>query len=182
MSVEMQHWLPLSDQFFKDPLWSCCILNLGLPLIKLHPAELIWGIMQHLQPIEGYLQCKFKNHQDNYLPSSWGSSWQNTAIEVLIPPETPELPPSEKAAPMANPSLMLWRVSPMIIIHATVEIRLNDSLFLSNSSLKTERRDKLRLRLFLRLSVVFWWPWGTLSLGSSKPSLISCSRLRNLLS
>ena len=182
MSVEIQHWLPLSDQFFKNPLWSSYILNLGLPLIKLHPAELIWRIMQHLQPIEGYLQCKFKNHQDNYLPSSWGSSWQNTAIEVLIPPDTPELPPSAKAAPMANPSLMLWRVSPMIIIHATVEILLNDALFLSNSSLKTERHDKLRLRLFLRLSVVFWWPWGTLSLGSSKPSLISCSRLRNLLS
>ena len=182
MSVEIQHWLPLSDQFFKNPLWSCRILNLGLPLIKLHPAELIWGIMQHLQPIEGYLQCKFKNHQDNYLPSSWGSSWHNTAIEALIPPEIPKLPPSEKAAPMANPSLMLWRVSPMIIIHAIVEILLNDALSLSNSSLKTERHDKLRLRLFLRLSVVFWWPWGTLSLGSSKPSLISCSRLRNLLS
>ena len=50
---------------------------------------------------------------------------------------------------------MLWRVSPMIIIHAIVEILLNDALSLSNSSLKTERRDKLRLRLFLRLSVVF---------------------------
>ena len=182
MQIEMQHWLPLSDQVFMDPLWSCRILNLGLPLIKLHPAELIWGIMQHLQPIEGYLQCKFKNHQDNYLPSSWGSSWQNTAIEVLIPPDTPELPPSAKAAPMANPSLMLWRVSPMIIIHATVEIVFNDALPLSTSSLKTERRDKLCLRLLLRLSVVFCWPWGTLSLGSLKPSLISCSRLRNLLS
>ena len=43
----------------------------------------------------------------------------------------------------------------MIIIHATVEILLNDALSLSNLSLKTERRDKLRLRLFLRLSVVF---------------------------
>ena len=182
MSVEMQHWQPLSDQFFKNTLWSCRILNLGLLLIKLHPAKLIWGIMQNLQPTERYLQCKLKNHQDNYLPSSWGSSWQNTAIEVLIPPDTPELPPSAKAAPMANPSLMLWRVSPMIIIHATVEILLNDPLLLSNSSLKMERRDKLCLRLLMRLSVVSWWPWGTLSLGSSKPSLISCSRLRNLLS
>ena len=43
----------------------------------------------------------------------------------------------------------------MIIIHATVEIVLNDALPLSTSSLKTERRDKLRLRLLLRLSVVF---------------------------
>ena len=67
MSVEIQHWLPLSDQFFKNPLWSFHILNLGLPLIKLHPAELIWRIMQHLQPIEGYLQCKFKNHQDDII-------------------------------------------------------------------------------------------------------------------
>ena len=159
MSVEMQHWLPLSDQFFKNPLWSWAYLGHHVT------SATNGGILHH----------KFKNHQDNYLPSSWGSSWQNTAIEVLIPPDTPELPPSAKAAPMANPSLMLWRVSPMIIIHATVEIVLNDALFLSNSSLKTERHDKLHLRLFLRLSVVFWWPWGTLS-------LISCSRLRNLLS
>ena len=67
MQIEMQHWLPLSDQVFTDPLWSCRILNLGLPLIKLHPAELIWRIMQYLQPIEGYLQCKFKNHQDDII-------------------------------------------------------------------------------------------------------------------
>ena len=67
MQIEMQHWLPLSDQVFTDPLWSCRILNLGLPLIKLHPAELIWRIMQHLQPIEGYLECKFKNHQDDII-------------------------------------------------------------------------------------------------------------------
>ena len=43
----------------------------------------------------------------------------------------------------------------MIIIHATVEIVFNDALLLSTSSLKTEWRDKLCLRLLLRLSVVF---------------------------
>lgn len=31
----------------------------------------------------------------NWLPNSWGSSWQNTAIDVLIPPVSPAL----KAAP-----------------------------------------------------------------------------------
>lgn len=53
-------------------------------------------------------QCK-KNW-----PISCGSSWQNTAIEVLIPP----VMLLENAAPTASPSLKLWIPSPRITIQA----------------------------------------------------------------
>ena len=81
----------------------------------------------------------------SHLPSSWGSSWQKTAMEVLIPPETPALPPSENAAPMASPSLKLWIVSPMIIIHATVEIVAKVSFPLSTSNIAVRERLDLTL-------------------------------------
>lgn len=110
------------------------------------------------------------------LPSSWGNSWQNTAIDVLIPPDTPDDPPSEKAAPMAKPSLMLWRVSPIIIIQATAEIFFKGFLAPS-SSLNTERRrDKLCFRDFFGLTVV---SWGTMAARPSSSSLLAfCSKLR----
>ena len=66
-------------------------------------------------------------------------------MEVLIPPETPELPPSENAAPMASPSLKLWIVSPMIIIHATVEIVAKVSFPLSTSNIAVRERLDLTL-------------------------------------
>ena len=110
-----------------------------------------------------------------FLPSSWGNSWQNTAIDVLIPPDIPDDPPSEKAAPMAKPSLMLWRVSPIIIIQATAEIFFRGFLAPS-SSLNTERRDKLCLRVFFGLTVV---SWGTIAARPSSSSLLAfCSKLR----
>ena len=90
-----------------------------------------------------------------FLPSSCGNSWQNTAIDVLMPPEIPELPPSANAAPMAKPSLMLWRVSPIMIIQATVDIFFRGFL-IPSSLLNTERRDKLCLRLFLGLPDASW--------------------------
>ena len=49
------------------------------------------------------------------LPSSWGSSSQNIASAVLTPTSV-EL---ENDAPIANPSIKLWRPSPIMIIHAT---------------------------------------------------------------
>ena len=72
-----------------------------------------------------------------------------------MPPEIPELPPSANAAPMAKPSLMLWRVSPIMIIQATADIFFSGFL-IPSSSLNTERRDKLCLRLFLGLSEASW--------------------------
>ena len=48
-------------------------------------------------------------------PSSWGSSSQNIASAVLTPTSV-EL---ENDAPIANPSIKLWRPSPIMIIHAT---------------------------------------------------------------
>lgn len=113
--------------------------------------------------------------QFKFLPSSWGNSWQNTAIDVLIPPDIPEDPPSEKAAPMAKPSLMLWRVSPIIIIQATAEIFFR-GLLIPSSSLNTERRDKLCLRVFFGLTVV---SWGTIAAWPSSSSpLAFWSRLK----
>ena len=50
-----------------------------------------------------------------FLPSSCGSSSQNIANEVL----TPLIVELEYDAPMAKPSMKLWRASPMIIIQAT---------------------------------------------------------------
>ena len=51
-----------------------------------------------------------------YLPSSWGISWQSTAIDVEIPPPMLLL----KAAAIARPSTKLWSESPTITIHATL--------------------------------------------------------------
>lgn len=45
-------------------------------------------------------------------PSSCGSSWQKTAMEVAMPTDTLE----EKAAPMASPSAKLCTASPIMII------------------------------------------------------------------
>lgn len=52
------------------------------------------------------------------LPSSCGSSSQNTAMEM----ETPVRMLSLKAAPMLSPSMKLWRPSPKMIMYATVAI------------------------------------------------------------
>ena len=46
---------------------------------------------------------------------------------------------------MANPSLMLWRVSPIIIVHATVEIFLRETFAFLSLSLTAEWLGKLSL-------------------------------------
>ena len=53
------------------------------------------------------------------IPNSWGTSWQNIAMEVLIPPNFPDGQSAEKAAPIANPSKKLWSASPRRIIQTT---------------------------------------------------------------
>ncbi len=56
------------------------------------------------------------NESGFFLPSSWGNSSQTIAIEVLKPLRIDTV----NEAPMASPSMKLWRASLREIIHATV--------------------------------------------------------------
>lgn len=51
-----------------------------------------------------------------YTPSSWGNSSHTMAIEVL----NPVIIDTVKEAPIARPSMKLWRASLRVTIHATV--------------------------------------------------------------
>ena len=128
-----------------------------------------WWIHRIIEISSNGQPSQIRKEKLKSLPNSWGSSWQNTAIEVLIPPETPELPPSAKAAPMANPSLMLWRVSPIIIVHATVEIFLSETFALLPLLLTAEWLGKLSL---------FGWSCWTPPVWFPRVPIAFCSRFK----
>ena len=59
---------------------------------------------------------------------------------------------------MANPSLMLWRVSPIIIVHATVEMFLSETFALLSLSLTAEWLGKLSLFGWSCWAPPVWFP------------------------